>query len=229
LIIKIKKADRKRKHWTPTDLKTHEGCPARYARRYELGLPTFPSKALDRGNDVHKIFEDRLNSQRQPEAKYAALLKPWEKEIKQLIRAKAIPEQLWSIDKNWKPIQRQRGQLWARMKTDAHLNTKHFARVIDYKTGRIYPDHSDLMEIYAVAASVRFPTTPQINVELWYIDQEEIVETHYQKEKLEKLREGWSHRAQSVLDAEEFPETPSEDACRFCDFRKEKGGQCKSR
>ncbi len=210
--------DRLRRHWTPSCIKTAEQCMARYFWRYELKIPQGTSKALERGNKIHGQLENYLRGGT------LDTLETWIPYLKKLRKAEAMPEEMWELNPNWTP---HLGRTpWGRMKTDAYVANQKRVTVVDFKTGRIYPEHKEQVELYALAATKRFTEVKNVVVELWYIDQEEITEKIYTRKKLEDLRPGWTDRIDKVLRAEEFPETPSEDACRWCPANPKAGGKC---
>jgi hypothetical protein len=224
-----KKALKKRirRHWTPTDLKTAEGCLRRYYDLYEgdegAGTVRPPSTpALDKGNFVHNTLEKYLLG-----GNALSIYKEWHGELDTLRRIEAIPEQLWELDASWQ-ARVGAAALWARMKTDAHHIDEQGASalVVDFKTGRIYPEHKDLMELYALALAKRAPKVKKLRVELWYLDQNEVGEKEYDRDELEALYSAWTKRAGRVLSATTFAPTPSEGACRFCHNNRKNGGDC---
>ena len=213
---------RVRKHWTPSCLKSAEQCPAKYFWTYEdvvLGKPE-TSPAAERGHEIHAQLENYLLG--------TSIVLPneaWAEPMRALKTSGAIAEELWELDREWKRTARQ--PPWGRLRMDAYwLSTDHIT-VVDFKTGRVYPEHDDQMQLYAIAAGANFPAT-HVTAELWYIDRNETHAKTYSREELDDLQPYWEKRAQDLLTRTIFPETPSEEACRWCPFSKKKGGPCRS-
>lgn len=213
------------RHWTPSKLKDYEKCPSFYEGRHILRLPEKESDALKRGNDIHSLLEVHVTTKG---SKLPKALGLWKEELDAVIAAQPIVEQMWSYGPEWAV---EGSPLWARMKLDVFyamvVGKKHHGKVIDYKTGRIYPEHKDQLEQYAVASFHRYPTISEIQVELWYIDQNDITEKAYTRDQLPELTKKWTERANRLVTADQFPPTPSDDACKWCPRHRKKGGDCK--
>lgn len=209
-----------KRHWTPSKLQDFESCPSFFEGRHILRLPEPPSTAMARGNAIHTALEIHVAAN----APLPGFLDPWAKQLAEIKAGKPTVEEMWSFGPGW---DLRASPLWCRLKLDVFLPLgKKRAKVIDYKTGRIYEKHAGQMEIYAVAAFTKFPSVEELQIELWYIDQEEITEREYNRKQYEDLKAAWAERGDRLVHADTFKPTPSPDACRWCPRHKKKGGDC---
>jgi hypothetical protein len=100
--------------------------------------------------------------------------------------------------------------------------------VEDFKTGREYPGHKDQLELYAIKGMIIYPGVEKVDVAAIYIDQAcRGKEDRYLRTSLPKLIEKWNGWATTMMEDRVWDPTPSEDACKYCDFnKKRKGGPC---
>jgi hypothetical protein len=231
-----------RTHWTISALKEFETCPAKYQWSYlydatdwrKLGykiVPSTGSPAMDRGTAVHQTCEDFVNGTSptlHPE------IKPyWLPKIKSLKDLGAVAEQQWELDEDWHPLpdeyvvkEGEKSPLWLRMKIDAHYRpTKDALVVIDYKTGRQYPENMAQIEVYALGALSMNDDVQEVTGALWYLDQEVTDEKTFKRSDAPKLARRWERRANRLLGAVQYPPCVNR-FCNWCAFNAKKGGPC---
>lgn len=197
-------------------------CPYKFGKSYREGQRGPGSPAMDRGNAVHALSEGYLLGEiyglpkplKKLERQYKALLK---------FKKQLVVEKFWGIDNNWKTKDKDS---WAVMKMDAALVTPKTVSVIDLKTGREYGSHEEQGELYATIGLARFRKIPEVDVEFWYADSGEVWGRTYTQKQYEELRKKWNERGVAMMSTTKFPAMPSDDACRFCHLRTDKGGPC---
>ena len=101
--------------------------------------------------------------------------------------------------------------------------TKKRAVVIDYKTGRKFGNeikHAEQVQLYALAVMIRCPDVEVIDVELWYLDQDEL--THAQKPVTKWVRhlKPFDARFKRMSTAKTFKPAANKISCRWCPYRK---------
>jgi len=202
-------------------------CPRkiRYAKIDKL--PELPSPAAERGNTIHLKAEHYVKGD--ITGGVPRELKKLESEFRQLKKAKPEHvEEFWGFDKNWKPLRDgfDPKQTFT-LKADAALAPRKGVAIgIDYKSGRVYDGHDDQAELTAVATHLWYPNAKEIEIEFWYIDKGRIVTYHFEVTYLEQRLKYWDKEGKKLLAEEKFIPTPSEDACKWCSFRSDKGGPC---
>jgi RecB family exonuclease len=129
-------------------------------------------------------------------------------------RDPAIEDQ-WELDDQWS----EGGPLWLRMRIDAWTrDSDDKATVIDFKTGGVYPENLEQIEVYSVAAFGRFDWLQQVTGELWYIDHGIIEDKTFKRDDAGKLARKWENRAGILLSDREFRTSPGRH-CRWCPYR----------
>lgn len=247
----VKAAIRMFTAWSFSRWKDHRECPRRAHWKHMLkksvlveGAWYAPDKApkspaMQRGGDIHKEGEDYLKGKLRTVPKS---FKAFAAEMRALRAAGAASEAKWGLTAAWKPVDFfDWARCWLRVVLDARVWSEPLskARVIDFKTGKFYPDdNEDQMELYAVAAFAHFKEADEADVELWYLDQprgknslgngEFITNPHvrtYRRKEEAKLRKRWDGKVIPIMTDRRFVPTPGRH-CSWCDYSKRKGGEC---
>ncbi len=219
------------KSWSYSRLGDFETCAYRAKLKIidKIPEPERPLKpgqtehANDRGTRIHDEIEKYIRGRRKDIPVEAA--KHFKAEIESL-RARFIAKTVslegeWGFNREWE-IAPYPGA-WLRMKCDAviHMSPKHIV-VVDYKTGRKFGNeikHGEQVQLYALAAAIRYPEVDIIDVELWYLDQDELThETKPIKKWLYHLKP-FNNRGLKMTNATEFKANPSSYACKWCPYK----------
>lgn len=212
--------------WSYSRLKDYDICPLYAFYAHSAGssykhLRKFGEAAL-RGIRVHEkgelYLQDKLR--KFPQA-YSYVKKP----MQELKKLGAVAEGKWCLTSEWEATEYFANDAWLRLAIDARVDLGDTQRVIDFKTGKIYDDHPQQLELYALAAFKMFPEVETVSVENWYLDIGEIHDADIGRDEEVKLTEKWNARAEKMLSAEEFPANPCWK-CKWCDFAASKGGPC---
>jgi hypothetical protein len=140
----------------------------------------------------------------------------------------ADPEGTFAFTKTWGITSPTNwANCWLRIKIDALVYDRAIiagyggtdGTIIDFKTGRPYPDTKDQSELYAVGAFQSFPELESIDAEFWYLDSGEVVDYHYTRDEFKKLKRTWATRGRTLLAARQFPPTTNVYNCKYCPFR----------
>lgn len=208
-------------------------CPARARwshidklKREEKG----GNKAMERGEDIHKLAEKfalRKLITLPPE------LQNFKTEFKALAKENVRVEQEWAFTLNWKSmVSWFSKEAWVRVKMDAAYQQKkdptHFVQ-IDHKTGREKPYHRLQNSLYAVAGFMNeeLAHVKTITAKLWYLDLGEERVDVYTRKDLPRIKTEWDKRIAPMFADRNFAMRPSEEACKWCKFKKDRGGPCK--
>jgi hypothetical protein len=224
-----------RTHWTHSALKTFEQCPLKYQYSYlfeasdwkKLGYaiaPAIPSPAMQRGTDIHEDIE-RYLLVKQPELRHPEIAPVWAMQVADLRARGAVAEEQWEFDDGWHPDPAP-ANVWLRMKIDSYyFETPTVVHVIDFKTGKPYPENREQTEVYGIGAFAKFDDVETVHTALWYLDSDAPDERTYQRPQVSKLARKWEQRSGAMLNAEQYPARPNR-FCRWCAFNKVNGGPC---
>lgn len=227
----ITKSAAPQRHWSYSSYSVFAQCSLKYKYQYVEKLPTTTSYAMARGTDIHAKAENLVKgiiTGMPPE------LAKFSKEFKALQKHKPRVEEWIRLDTSWRVVpegSKQRPWLFGKADVYAVLPEQELL-VIDHKTGKQRPSHIDQAELYATAVKAvvdsETPDTPVMSVhaEFWYLDHGTTLQQDYTGYKLESLRGTWHDRGMQVTTATKFKAQPGY-ACRWCDFRSDKGGPCK--
>lgn len=212
-----------------------EGCSWRTKLKIidkipEPERPLPPGKtehANDRGTRVHNEIELYVRGR----GKFPVEAKAFEVEINSLKNSfnqgRVSLEGEWGFNQQWEPCDYNAPEVWIRVKCDAviHMSKTH-AVVVDYKTGRKFGNevkHADQLQLYAVAAMIRFPELETIDVELWYLDQDEITQASKPVSKWLRHLKPFDSRFKRMSNATTFKPASNKFSCKWCPY---KGNAC---
>jgi hypothetical protein len=102
--------------------------------------------------------------------------------------------------------------------------------VVDLKTGRIYEDKLDQLDLYNLAALCLDESIithqPKVSyAEMWYLDQGETRERSLLIGEVEKAKAYWAKRVKPLFADKSFLPRPGQH-CKWCHLSKSKGGPC---
>ena len=138
----------------------------------------------------------------------------------------------WGFDQDWNPAPYKTA--WLRMKADAvaFQNNGTKAIVIDYKTGKKWGNeikHGEQVQLYACAVAIRQPEVKELEVELWYLDKDELTPVSYTREQALAFIKPFDKRAANIdraLKSGKFEPNPNVFSCQYCPYGPNKGQQC---
>ena len=218
--------------WSYSALKVYEECPYRSFIQRVKRIKEPSSPAADRGTAIHQQAEDFVKGEL---GEMPDTLKKFHDEFDQLralfADAKVELEGEWGFSLDWEPVGWMAPLTWARIKLDALVHEdEQSARVIDYKTGKKYGNeiqHSQQCLLYAIATFFRYPHLQFVQTELWYLDHGETTTKSFTRDQAMHFAPGFHQRAIAMTTAEDFPPTPSKNACRWCSYKQGEYPECK--
>jgi putative RecB family exonuclease len=236
--------------WSYSRESDYKSCPlkAKYKAVDKLKEP--PSESMREGTILHthaeayvtgvvgklepEVADLRKDFEKTAKGKLPAGLRLFAEEFRDLRKHKARcrVEQELAFTCRWVPTtwfaMHGPDAAWCRIKMDLlREETDEFARVIDYKSGRVDPKHKEQLSLYAIGAFLTLPeTVTRIDTELWFLKHGEVIAETFVRPQLDGLKKMWSKRVAKMLADRTFRPTPG-DACRWCHFSKSRCGPCR--
>ena len=227
------------KAWSFSRLSIFEQCAFRAKLAYVDKIPE-PERPLPKGktehaNDRGSRIHDAAEAYVRGNALMTDELHNFDAEFRKLNelfkQGRVQLEGEWAVDQSWEPTAWRSSDTWGRIKLDALVTlTPDHAVVIDYKTGRKYGNevsHAKQGQLYQLATFLRYPELQTIDVEFWYLDQDEITTTRYTRRQGERFFKYFDQQARAMTEAVEFPPKPNMYSCRWCPYGPKGTGDCK--
>lgn len=204
---------------------TYDKCPRKFKFRYIDKLEEPKGTAMSRGTEIHNSVEAFLRGH--TDQLHPDIHSYYGQFMFALRNAGAIPEVQIAVDTLWNPIAWDAEDGYIRSVIDAHIPpTDGTVRVYEWKTGKVYPDHHDQRELYAVKMKSLYPEAKMVEVTGVYFDLKKNSATYLHPDYYQEMKiELWDNKMRRILRDKEFIPNPSY-GCRFCHFRKDNGGPC---
>lgn len=225
--------------WSYSRLVDFEQCPLKAKLKYldkipEPERPLPPGKtehANDRGTRVHEAAERYVRGGVELIPELSNFATEFEELREKYKRGIVSLEGEWAVNRDWEPVAWSSRDAWARIKLDAFVReSEEYGVVIDYKTGRKHGNevkHGEQMQLYQLAAFMRYPTLQLLDVELWYLDKDDVTQTRFTREQGLRFLENFNRRGELMTSAVEFNPQPNMYSCRWCPFGPKGTGHCK--
>lgn len=211
--------------WSYSRLSVFRKCPRQFKYKFIDKLPTDDNYAASRGFKMHKLAEGFVKGEVTGKPKE---LMPFIDELQGLKEVGADTEVDLTVTQAWHPTTFDDwNNAWCRGSADAVVEIEASATVIDYKTGKIYPDdHEEQGKLYSTLLFIHNEDIEKIDVEFWYFDQDDILSFQYTRDQLDDLIKYWIDTTKPVFREKNWP-CNTGSHCRWCDFSASKGGPCK--
>lgn len=223
--------------WSFNRLVDFERCKLRAKLKYLDRIPE-PERPLpegkkeqpnDRGSRIHLAAEQHVREGEPLIRELEGFAEEFTKLRALFLAGDVELEGDWGFNDIWEPCSWQRA--WLRAKLDAIVTLPDAQLVvIDYKTGKRSGNeikHNEQMLLYALAAVHRYPTAQKVTVELWYLDEDQLVRTDHDRHSVMRHFERFNKRGVAMTDCTEFPARPNQYTCRFCLYGPKGSGHCK--
>jgi len=219
------------KSWSYSRLTDFETCAYRAKLKIVDKIPE-PERPLpegktehanDRGTRIHELCEGFVRGLNPLPPEAEKFRDEFESLATKFTKGLVSLEGEWGFTKEWNVTDFFAKDVWLRVKCDAvvFLSPKHVL-VIDYKTGRKFGNeikHGEQVQLYALALMCKMPEIETVDVELWYLDQNELThETKPGSKWLYQLKP-FTNRGLKMTMAKEFPPSPSKYACQYCPYK----------
>jgi hypothetical protein len=195
-----------------------------------------PNEHFIKGDRVHKSVELQVGGKGRPPKLEPELDKPKLRALlADLRRRKARVELEWAFDRGWNPVRWYDKDAWLRIKTDACADSAKppVVDIIDWKTGKQYPEHAQQRSLYAlgglrlvqIGALAGGSEDVQLTAQHVYVDTGLTATEKYAMCSLAPLQREWLARIKAMMSDTQF-KTATGYHCRYCKFRKSAGGSC---
>lgn len=217
--------------WSFSRYSTYQQCPRKAKFQIIDKIRVAPNEAMQRGSAIHKLADQFVTGTLK---KLPDELSLFDDEFHQLAKLKKKPIKLaiatelqWAFDRNWVTCNWFGNSTWGRVVVDLSIlnESDRRATIIDHKTGKIRDGYEEQLELYAAATFARYTYLDEVQTELWYLDQGEIMERLYKRNEADDLIKTWNQRVRPMLADKRFPPKPSY-LCQWCDFSHNNGGTC---
>lgn len=216
-------------NWSFSRLSEFEQCAYRSKLKIidKVPEPERPLKpgqtehANDRGTRIHELCEGYLRDKNPLPQEAEKFRDEFESLKNRFINGAVSLEGEWGFNKDWEPCEYKKA--WLKVKCDAvvHLSKTHIA-VIDYKTGRRFGNeikHGEQVQLYALSAAIKFPDAEIIDVELWYLDQDELTQESKPASKWLYHLKPFNNRGNKMCNETRFKPNPTIFTCQYCPYR----------
>lgn len=208
-----------------SSITTFETCPASYEYAYLSDNPIDSSSpATRRGTRLHKACEDYLKGIT-PITRLPVELLPIKDYLSVFLQLQAISEEVWLVNRDWGTQDEEDSNTFIKGVVDIHYVLDNSLFIVDLKTGKAYPEHADQLQLYALMGLIKYPEVKEALVSAVYLDGPGDI-TRYARDQLEGLKIFWGNRVLNLLNATEYPFTPSRESCKWCPYAKSKKGPC---
>jgi RecB family exonuclease len=228
------------KTWSHSRLQDFEKCKyhayLKYVERVpepERPLPAGKTEhANDRGSRVHDSAEQYVRGTLlAPPVEFGHFETELNK-LRDLFNKGAVSlEEEWAHDRDWNVTDWGAENQWLRLKLDAFVHlADDTAMVIDYKTGKKSGNeikHAEQGQLYQLAGFLRYPKLQTIDVEFWYVDQDDLTHMRYTREQGMRFLKNFDMRAKRMTECVDFPPNPNIYNCRWCPYGPKKSGHCR--
>jgi len=208
------------KSWSYSSWSLYKRCPRAYRYSKIDKLPRKFSPAAERGITIHAKCEHFLLGNIRGVPKQVS---NFGAELRNLKKHKAKAEKKYSLTSTWKETDWSAKNSWLRLVIDAEvLLSEKELLVVDFKTGRVYPGHEDQAMLYATALLQLNSNIERVHCEFWYLDQDQTRAWELQQGVAKEMRTYWEEQVSPMMTDTKFLPTPSQAACKWCDFK----GEC---
>ena len=213
--------------WSYSRFTTYEQCPLKAKLRYiDWYRDDGPGgAAANRGTEIHKLAEDWLRAKRT--GPIPPIFEHFRETLLKLRRLQAVPELAIGLKRDWSLCAFDAPDYWWHGELDAlAMLTPRSAWIVDWKSGKVYPEHVMQLELYALVAFLADPYLDSVQVDDAYVDQKKMIGNLYLRRQVPTLQAIWERRTTPMFNDRAFAPCPN-FLCKYCEFRKELGsGLC---
>ena len=227
--------------WSFSRLIEWEECPFKAHQKHILKNTEPDKPVFQRGRDIEEAAYKYIFSKTPLPLPKSCTAFPDEFKLMRKQRKVVISNHDMAFDKDWRPVEWFSKSAWVRVKMDLLLEEplglsrggkyKHWrVHVVDLKTGRIYEDKLDQLDLYNLAALCLgdeiITHGPQVSfAEMWYLDQGETRERSLFLTDVAKAKAYWAKRVKPLFADKSFLPRPGQH-CKWCHLAKSNGGPC---
>lgn len=208
---------------------THQKCGLKYKFAYVDKIKVDrgePAPAMVRGSRLHDSAEGYVlgTGELDPELSHFA---QWLFNLRE--NYICHPERKWAYDLEGNACEFDDEQAFLRGIWDLVVEPAEWVEpldVMEYKTGKIYPDHKKQRYLYGLAGLIHFPEAERVRVRTVYFDKKTFHEESWSREELPTMLNDWKNWVDLMEMENTWIPNPSW-LCKYCEFSRNKGGPCK--
>lgn len=189
----------------------------------------------DRGTRIHENADQYIRGMSN---KLCVELEAFKHELKDMRKhykdGLVYTEQMWCFKDDWTPTHgRDWDGIWMRVKLDAFYamegtrDEPAVALAADVKTGKRWGNevkHAEQMQLYPIAAFMKYPTLTKVHAELWYTDQDHVESQIYTRPQAMRLVKNWNKRMNVMISDVVFKPRANIESCKYCPYKREEHG-----
>jgi hypothetical protein len=210
--------------WSLTKLKTAEQCLQKYKFRYIDRIQEERGEAAERGVGKHAIIEGYIRGDLKELSPDLSFYQTFLDGIKKHDYVR--PEHKVALKLDLAPCSWDDPEAWYTGVLDLKVVSGDIGYVYDWKTGKIYPDHDEQKELYALATFAEHQNLQEVQTFHVYLDLGKTRQRTYFRTQVSGLWDGWRQRVSILEEKDSFIPNPGFH-CRWCSYSKSKGGPCK--
>ncbi len=210
-------------------LATFAKCPAKFKFNYidKVKVEFIVSEAMERGSEIHNSLEAFMNGH--SEHLHPDIHEHYGQFFFSLRETyDCQPEYKWGIDMDMAPCGYDHPDVMVRGFMDLRFVPKEErVQVFEYKTGKIYPEHTHQQRLYGTATLIELPDQKGVDVTAVYLDQKQNKKIYYPASMLGE------YTSMLKMEIETIENTPLDEfipkpqwACKWCQFSKQNRGPC---
>jgi len=203
-----------------SSIKLYENCPLRYYKqRVSKEIVDQGGEASKYGERIHELLEKRLQGSELPSE--ISHYEPLCKSIEAIAQGGELHvEKELTLTENLAPTGWWDDDAWLRSKLDILVLKGDLAVVMDWKTGKRYPDMFQ-MSMFAAQVFKHYPDVTRVTTSLVWLKNLSMDTEQYSRENSNKLWEDIISRIRRIYDSLEHDNWPARPSglCRFCPAR----------
>ena len=201
-----------------TKLKNFETCPKRHFH-YDVAKDIVEpeGESLQYGNAVHEALANALIGKADL-PNHLKTFQPWVDQVLNTKHDKLLVEQQLAITNEFEPCEWFGKDAWYRAKTDVVKITGRVALAIDWKTGKIQEDGSQLA-LMAQCVFAHHPEVQKIRTEFVWLKEDATTRADFARDDMAKVWAGILPRVKLLQHAHEtttFPPKPGGLCRKWC-------------
>jgi hypothetical protein len=204
--------------WSYSKLKNYETCPKRYhAIDVTKSYKEEEGEALQWGNAVHKALAERIAEPGKPLPKGMEHFEKWAESLLET-GGTILVEQKLAINSSFGPTSWFGDDAWYRGIGDVIKIIGSVALIIDWKTGKIIEDGSQLA-LMAQCVFAHYPEVRQVRSEFVWLKEDASTRADFKRDDMMKVWAGLWPRVEALETAHkltEFPPKPGGLCKRWC-------------
>lgn len=224
----------KLKAWSYSTYTQYTKCPRSvcFDKVMRIRIEEPPNPHFEKGDRVHAAAQSFVSSKgRAP--KVSKELVKFEGRLKELRSLKSNCELEWTFTEQFGYTGWFDKDAWLRMKVDVCSTSPLLIQIVDWKTGKVHPEHRQQRSLYALGG-LQLVLLNRIEADAGkvrllashcYTDTGQTATEEYLMRDLAGLKREWRTRIKQMMNDTVYPTNPGSH-CRWCRFAKSKGGPC---